>query len=64
MWLNVNLDRAEAVRGVVVKWGSFVPPGYTLMGWTPGMSSWVTLAIRTGTGGGTHVHSFTSDQTY
>ncbi|WAM23993.1 galactose-binding domain-containing protein [Myxococcus sp. NMCA1] len=64
VWLNVNLGRAEAARRVVVKWGSFVPPGYTLMGWTPGMSSWVTLATRTGAGGGTHVHSFTSDQTY
>ncbi|XXF78632.1 discoidin domain-containing protein [Myxococcaceae bacterium GXIMD 01537] len=63
-WLNVNLGTAQAARRVVVKWGSYFPASYTLMGWTPGMSAWVTLGTRSGAGGGTHTFSFTSDQTY
>lgn len=64
VWLNVNLGTPKAVRRVVVKWGSYFPTNYTLMGWTPGMASWVPLTTRTGAGGGTHVLSFTADQTY
>lgn len=64
VWLNVNLGAAKAARRVVVKWGSYYPASYTLMAWTPGMASWVPLATKSGAGGGTHVFSFTSDQTY
>ncbi|MBN1206243.1 MAG: discoidin domain-containing protein [Myxococcaceae bacterium] len=64
VWLNVNLGAPRAVRRVVVKWGSFFPTSYTLMGWTPGMSAWVPLTTRTGAGGGAHVLSFSADQTY
>lgn len=63
-WLNVNLGAPQAARRVVVKWGSYFPASYTLMAWTPGMPAWVTLATRTGAGGGTHVLSFPADQTY
>jgi len=64
VWLNVNLGVPQSVRRVVVKWGSYFPTNYTLMAWTPGMASWVPLTTRTGAGGGTHVLSFTADQTY
>lgn len=60
VWLNVNLGAPQAVRRVVVKWGSYVPTNYTLTAWTPGMNAWVPLATRTGAGGGTHVLSFTA----
>lgn len=64
VWLNVNLGAPQGARRVVVKWGSYFPASYTLMAWTPGMASWVTLGTKSGAGGGTHVFSFSSEQTY